>query len=541
MANLNPFNLDGARVNAPFAPGYTRGTRVTAPNGHYIDFASDVTWGLFADGMPWFINDGVAITARFPAGRTYLGDAVDGYTLNPTLGGNQGLDERRPNYAAPAAINTITPRKMDVILSVESEETSTIGGGNEFRDGYFQTNGQAWFTCVTRPPSATTFSPTVYWPSDDVNRVLRPMREVDIDGLLSRLPSYSASGITSPPAWSTFANTLDQPNVAWLHNAYFVGGGVVGAGGYEGGFPRGFNGSLTQMNYGEYVADEVNRASMTAVLNTWSSADKRAFLVRMCQHGNQWLEPFDGLAARTILPDGGHYQWHWPAAAMWLDATGQNARSAALFGTFPGNYDQVFVVTASNVANDFVSHADGTKPFPWRRRLLSAVSFPTITLESKAEDYPFPIFTDLLMERVSDGDTSLHTAQGGTFYEYTTDTQASGVWTVGNEVFHKPRFTITEGMRLWTIKGPTQMAYFNPTKNANYLGLQSWAGQVLLLRSLGIVAPIFEDAADFVALCIAGNYPVAPPDAYPDLRKTTLETQVWNAHWSTASAVASRF
>lgn len=539
MANLNPFNLDGARVNAPFAPGYNRGTRVTAPNGHYLDFASDVTYGEFADGQMWFINDGVSLVGRYPAGRTYLGDAVDGYTLNPTINGPQGLDERRTGYVAPAAINTITPRKMDVILSVESEETSAIGGGNAWRDGYFKTHGQAWFTCLTKPPSATTFSPTVHWPGDDVNRLNRPMREVDIDGMLSRLPSYSDSGITSPPAWSTFANTIDQPNAAWLHNAYFVGGGVVGATGYEGGFPRGFTTS-GQFNYGEYISDEFNRALMTAILNTWSSADKRAFLIRMCQHGNQWIEPFEGLPALTIGADGGHYQWHGAAVSLWLDATSQNAQAASLFGTFPGNYDGAFAATASQIANDFVAHDSDSKPFTWRRRNITAVTFPSITLESKTGDYGFPYFSNLLMERVSDGDTSRHTAIGGSFYQWTTATQASPVWAVSDQVFHKPGFTITEGMTLWSIKGPSQLNLFNPSPDANYLGLQSWAAWTMFCRAMGIVPPIFEPAADFMASSVAGNYPAAAPYAYPDPRKLTIETQVWNAHWATANAVPNR-
>jgi hypothetical protein len=545
MANLNPFNLDGARVNAPFAPGYNRGTRVTAPNGHYLDFASDVTWGTFADGQPWFINDGVALTARFPAGRTYSSNAIDGYTLNPTINGPQGLDQRRQGYSAPAAINTITPRKMDVILSVECEETTTSPGGNAWRDGYFKTNGQAWFTCVTKPPSATTFSPTVHWPGDDVNRLQRPMREVDIDGMLARLPSYSDSGITSPPAWSSFANTFNQPNAAWLHYAYGSGQGWVDGNGFGGGMPRGFGGAITD-NWGEYVAKEINRALAVAVLNTWSSADKRAFLIRLCQHGNQWIEAFNGLPANRIPPDGGQWQWHWPAASAWLDATGQNARSATLLAAFNGNLDQVFAVTASHIANDFVRHTSDSKPFPWRDRVVSAVAGgPTVTVpaftgSNNVADGPNPVFTNLRLKRSSpDSDEARITS--GTSYALGVDAQVSPVWTVGDTVHMIPGFTITEGQLQWTLKGVGQMNLFNPTPNAAYLGLQSPAMQILFLRSLGIVSPELENFADFWQLVIAGNYPAASPYAYPDPRSTTLETQVWNAHFATASAVPSRF
>jgi hypothetical protein len=544
MANLNPFNLDGARVNAPFAPGYSRGTRVTAPNGHYLDFASDVTWGLFADGMPWFINDGVALTARYPAGRVYSSNDIDGYTLNPTLNGSQGLDERRAGYVAPAAINTITPRKMDVILSVESEETTSIGGGNAWRDGYFKTHGQAWFTCLTKPPSATTFSPTVHWPGDDVNRLNRPMREVDIDGMLSRLPSYSASGITSPPAWSSFANSWDQPSAAWLHNAYFAGGIIVDAAGFGGGMPRGFSGTIND-NWGGHVVDELSRLMNACILDHWSPADKRAFLIRLCQHGNQWIEPFAGLPARTIVADGGQVQWHWPAIAAWLDATGQNARSDNLLGIFKGNYEGVFAATASMIANDFVRHTSDTKPFPWRDRNVSLASGTNLTLQAftagdNLADGPNPTFLNLQANRVGGGGPIRITAWDFDNYIATAQSQPAPVWATSDTVYFTPGFTITEGSLHWALKGPNQMNLFNPSPDANYFFAQTWAAQVLFLRSMGIVAPIFENAADFVALCAAGNYPAAAPYAYPDHRKTTLDTQVWNAHFATASAVPSR-
>jgi hypothetical protein len=544
MANLNPFNLIGVRVNAPPAPGYNRGTRVTAPNGHYLDFASDVTWGTFADGQPWFINDGVALTARFPAGRTYSGNAIDGYTLNPRLNGPQGLDQRRANYSAPANINTITPRKMDVILSVECEETSTNPAGNAWRDGYFKTQGQAWFTCLTKPPPAGAFSPTIHWPADDVNRLLRPMRVPDIDGMLSRLPSYSDSGITSPPTWSSFANTFNQPAAAWLHNAYFSGGLVVDGVGFGGGMSRGFGGAIGD-NWGDYITQEINRALATAVLNTWTSAQKREFLVRLCQHGNQWIEPFNGLPADVIKPDGGQALWHWAPVAAWLDATGQNARSTALLNSFKGNLDQVFAVTASHIANDFVRHTSDSKPFPWRDRVPTAVSgtnitIPAFTASNNLADGPNPVFTNLRLKRVSDGDEALITV--GNDYPLTVNAQASPVWSTSDNVYMVPGFTITEGQLQWTLKGPGQINLFNPTPNAAYLGLQSPHSQILFLRAMGIVAPEWENFADFWQLVIAGNYPAAAPYAYPDPRTgDTLGTQVWNAHFATANAVPSRF
>jgi hypothetical protein len=281
---------------------------------------------------------------------------------------------------------------------------------------------------------------------------------------------------------------------------------------------------------------------MTAVLNTWSSADKRAFLIRMCQHGNQWLEPFTGSAARTLGADGGHYQWNQAVGAMWLDATGQNDRSTELFTIAPGNFDQVFAVTASHIANDFVRHTGDTKPYPWRDRVLSSVSGLTMTVPEYAGDGANPTMQNLRMTRVSDGDLSRITDHTYLLpnYSLTAETQASGVWANGDTVYFQPGFTITEGQLQWSLRGPTAINLFSPTPNANYLGLQSWSGQVLLMRSLGIVAPIFENAADFVALCNAGSYPAASPYAYPDLRKTTLETQVWNAHFATALAVPSR-
>lgn len=541
MANLNPFNLIGVNVSAPPAPGYTRGTRVTAPNGHYLDFASDVTWGTFADGQPWFINDGVALAGRYPAGRNYAGNNIDGYTLNPTIGGPQGLDQRRPNYVAPAAINTITPRKMDVILSGECEETSPAG---TWRDGYFKNHGQAWFTCLTKPPPVGEFSPPIHWPSDDVNRLLRPRRVPDIDGMLARLPSYSTAGITSPPTWASFATSWNQPNAAWLHT---MSPTAVDAGGYEGGFPRDFTTAPGNANFGGYIAVDQNQVLGAATLGHWSAADKREFLVRLCQHGNQWIEPSINGANDQMVPDGGHWQWHWPACAAWLDATGQNARSAALYAKYKGNYDQVFAATASNVANDFVPHTSTTKPFTWRQRTLSSVSGLNMTLQSFAQDNPNFFFTNLRLKRVSDGDEALITS-GGT-YAITVDQQASPVWANADTVYMVPGYTITAGQLLWTIKGPSRLDYFNPSPVAAYYELQAPAMQVYFLRALGIVAPELENFADFWALVIAGNYPAAAPYAYSDPRnmvyhstaQSLFETQVWDAHWTAASAVPSRF
>lgn len=537
MANLNPFNLIGANVSAPPAPGYNRGTRVTAPNGHYLDFASDVTWGYFADGQPWFINDGVALTGRFPAGRNFGGNNIDGYTLNPTIGGTQGLDQRWTNYSAPANINTITPRKLDVILSVECEETSPAG---TWRDGYFKNHGQAWFTCLTKPPAAGAFSPPIHWPSDDVNRLLRPIRVPDIDGMLARMPSYSASGITSPPTWASFANTWDQPNAAWLQP---ISPTAVGPGGYEGGFPRDFTDAPGNANYGSYVALHQNRVLGSSTLSHWSTADKREFLIRLCQHGNQWIEPAANVADGTMVSDGGHWQWHWPAVAAWLDATGQNSRSATLYNKFRGNYEQVFAASASNVANDFVRHTDPTKPFTWRDRTLSSVSGLNMTLQSYAEDNPNFFFTGLRLKR-SDGDEALITV--GNDYPITVDQQASPVWANSDVVHMVPGYTITAGQLLWALKGPSRLDFFNPSPIAAYFELQVPAMQVYFLRALGIVAPDLENWCDFWALVAGGSYPAAAPYAHPLPWENAyngsdpFEEQVWGAHFATANAVSNR-
>lgn len=552
MAVINP--LSSIRVNAPPAPGYNRGTRVTASNGHHLDFGDglgtplDVTWGEFADGMPWIIADGAKIVGRFPAARDYLGDTIDGFTYNPVLNGTQGYDERREGYSAPPAF-PITPKKMDVLFSVESEETSTIGGGNEWRDGYLAANGQAWFTFLTKPPAAGTFSPTIHWPSDDVNRLLRPMRVPDIDGMLARMPNYSASGITSPPAWSSFASTIDQPNAGWLHNAYSGGVPEVDAYGYSGGMPRFFGSTIsgTVTNYGERIAEELNRAMMAASLNHWSTAEKRAFLIRMCQHGNQWIEPFDGIGSAVMEPDGGHFQWQQAVSALWLDATGQHARAAALFNACPGNFDQVFIVTASHVANDFVRHTDNTKPYPWRERLISTASGTSLGLANNKPggnlgDGSNPRFIGLVLNRVSDGDTARILTDGsGSPYACTVDTQASPVWAVSDNVYCTSGFAITAGMPMWTVRGPTQMNLFTPIRDADYLAQVQWAGQIFFMQAMGCVPPIFEKNRDFVELVAGGNWPGTGVDDYYDIRKTTLETQVWNAHWTAASAVSSRF
>lgn len=541
MVNVNPFNLIGARVTAPPAPGYSRGTRVTAPNGHYLDFSTAVTWGLFTDEMPWFIPDGATITGRFPAARTYSGNTIDGFTLNPTVNGNQGLDQRHPNYVAAPSF-PITPKKMDVLLSVECEESTDGSGGNEWRDGYFKANGQAWFTSLTKPPAAGTFSPTVHWPGDDVNRPLRPMRLPDIDAMIARMPNYSTSGVTSPPAWSTFASTIDQPNAAWLKYAFSsTPEGHVGGFGYEGFFPRRFG---SPSNYGYYHSLEMTRACMAAALNHWSTADKRAFLVRMLQHGNQWIEPMQGRGAKSIGGDGGHWNWHWAAVALWLDATGQNARSAHLLGVFPGNLEQIFAITAGQIASDLVPHDDPAKSHAYRRREITAVSGLTITLENfrfGLGDGTWPEFINTIMTRVSDGDTSRHTTSfNPETYVTTTAQQASPVWAVGDVVYHAAGYTITPGMVFWSDPG-TMSNQFTPSTNPIYSDLQAWAGQTLLLSAMGIIAPEFQNVKTYVANCATGTYPAAPPYNFNDSRKTTLETQVWNAHWAAASAVPTRF
>lgn len=479
----------------------------------------------------------VTITGKTPAVDTssVLGETLNGMQLNPQLEEDHGYDSRRPRFdTQKLATLPLTLSAGDVLLaSVSIAETVPRRNG--------QTNSYAMVYVTTTAPDADSLAPAaVGW----TGRTGLDESDVDWDARVADLPSYALTGHTFTETGAELAaKARFNPAFAQFVDAFL---------GYEDAFPHDWvdGQSATNQNYGRYSAEEISKLMTALMTDQFNASEKKAILVALCSFGKQTMDTFYGANQRRGA-DGGHYQFLFGPAALYLWATGQTGRLDTFAADFGQNqFSQPFIVTQDMVENDFVPFGDAddltdytAKPYQFHRRRVVAISGTTVTLPTarggaggNQGDWSKSRFTGLVMtdgtlRATVTGDSGDVSAGENSDYEVTVDVNPG--FTDTSIVWFEPQVPLVVGAADWSpISYASRKNWFNPSPTASYRNLQKWTGAYLCLKALSIP----RDAQnDWIALEKYIDYSVIPDTPavgydYPSVHAGAWDTAMYDEH-----------
>lgn len=472
----------------PSIPG---GASATHGADATVTMAAAYNGGTLTDGSAYVAAPaGLKVVSSNPALATVDGRDGHGIQANLYQGGPNALDGGIL-YSAVDTLNLTTVyRPGDCIVKVRSSNPRQPNTGDIGRWGLFE--GQATVLhVVASPPAAGAMAPII-WPAADAAN--RPWRVPDVDGLLATLPSYSGGGTAT--AWSVLAATVDKLDFghAWAQGVryqYLTPRQIAGAG-----------------NAYDQSRAALNGTVWAGILsNQWSTADKRAALVRMLSIGCQIMEAYrkTGLA---FGEDGGQFQSFLPNCLAWMKATGQTALYNTVMPLIGGNVRGQYY---QKTAGLFAVHSDPLLPYIARRRTVSAITgsgpyvvtctgyFPASGLtEDTASNYAF---TQLNMVRESNGAVSVITAEArvGADLQLTVATLPTGL-VVGNTIYCGEITPIPVGSWDWTARSPSAgfANLTNPSPNAEYRSNNKHGWQVCVASVLGLRGPDLTPAKSYL-------------------------------------------
>lgn len=458
------------------------------------------TTGEYVGGQPWVLvqSGSLSVSEPTPAETTDGGaKVVNGAQVNPTVDADaQGYDQNASWWNAPSTASfPVSMSAGDVLV-----KSKYYSGWADLRDGVIDEWGVLF--AVDAPPSPNSFAPAaVSW----TGRTTKDASVIDVASwVAANCPNYNTSGHANVPPYSDIYDQI---------RFFPAFAQVPGWEPYERLTPHLSGGAAG--NYGRYLAGTYGSACLALCSSSFTTAQKVAIATRLIDNGKQW---YDALAGEgyVIPADGGHFQWHLVPMAIYLHASGQTAALATLISDVGGNYKGAFQVTADMLANDFVPHTSGTKPFTWRQRTLGASSVTglNIKIPALAEDPTWCNFNKLIITRVSDAATATVTAtpvaseSGGT-YTVTIDAHPTPAFTDADVVYFETPHALIAGEYDWSDKG--YGVNYNPSPDAGdgYRALNEWSGQVLGLKALGCFPADGTAVQGYVETANAANTPAA--------------------------------
>ncbi len=500
--------------------------------------------GKTVDGVPYVVvpSGTIQLQEPAPAFTTAGRGARNGSQINPINMGGGGSGVLQPfdigvpgDYSAtPAANFSASYGPGDVLAKTEGVTTIVTN-----RDGIIA----KWsgLHIVATAPAATAFAAPFVWPVAD--KATRPWRTVDIDARLAELPSYSTSGqaTTTWAALQPYFDNFDLGRALTLRTS----------GGYEAFTRYGSSAGVPgdNLNYGRYLNGVQAHVLIGLMSDAWSSANKRAALIRLLQHGCQFGETLvkGGVA---LVPDGGHDVGLYIASMAWLWATGRQAQYSTWLPLVGGNTTgQYYRITASNLANDFVPHSDPLKPYAYRRRnTVSGAGTTTVVVEGFA---PSSGLTGDTAGNLDLSGLDLVKESGGASAQITASSQSGGSpGTVtltlaapisghvnGDTVYCRARYTLTDGMAEWRLRDALNLS--NPSPNAPYRNLNYPCAARMFARVIGMAGSDVLVGEDYLERAMAGtNGMPGQADNNPVGAATPRWVQqFYSAHWSTIKAL----
>lgn len=468
----------------------------------------------------------------------------NGSMMNPTRGGAYTLDTASTRATAGYQTFPATVSAGDCLLKGVSIAGPFNLGSGAARGGVCSHN---LLFIVKEVPSAEAFAPPAVWPVAD--RVNRPIYEVDIDGWVARLPSYSSAGL-GLVSWATVAQYFNKVNLGAA-----LSGASNDPGGYE--FVTPYQATYLTSNYGLYQANILNHACAAMLSDAWSTADKRACLIRMISQG---IQTGEAQLAQYVIPntDGGHFQFDFASKALAWAATRKPSRFRDSWRptNLPredrsgGDINQIGLAIrlgAAEVAR-CAPHSNGSDPYWWRTRNITAVGSATpgvtttVTIASVSNEPGQIGYSGGVLTRVSDSVTAaIVSASSRTL----TIVQPGVPFDVGQSVYVESPYSLAgQTGKADFIMESGAFRSFHPLRNAPYRSLQAWAGQVMFIRALGLSTSYSLNAEDYTVRCNTANDPNSTWDYLPHFDTfsgSSGEENFWTTHWATISATPSIF
>lgn len=500
------------------------------------------TTGTFVDGQYWILvpSGTISMNEPTPAQGTYNGYQTNGAELNPIYSNAQGFSDMHNTFDG-GRTQTSWPVNMsagDILLKSVSDVGWSTLDDNRIRAGMY-TEFAAVYIVDTVPDSEAFAPAAIGWTgrgtptpiSIDTNQW------ADLDAIVATLPSYALGSFSAevPSVAQVFDNAIDKFNVGLA-----IQKGAGSLGGYQACTVRDFTESGFS-NYGPYQNRVYAGSGLHLIGDTASTAKKKEILIRLISHGIQMYDPHRG-SLTYVGGNGAHHQYHHIAVAMYLHYTGQNVDDMTTY--LPGNLlGQIFVPTQADIDSGILQpHTDNAKPACSHIRAITAVSGNNLTLASTGSDGAVVWLDGTVLRRVSDGATA-YVQSATTGLDATIDAQPSPAFTTSDTVTIEPYGGWVAGYTgvQWLISTQDvsrDLSTLVLGTSANYRSLTEWAGQILVLKGLGI-KPVDIDAVDYyVTQTNLADYPPSNDyfdNFYRNAGSLDFAESFWNAHYSSMS------
>ena len=506
-------------------------------------FDRNVTAGHFVDGPAWIVvpSGSVMLDEPTPAQTLYSGSIANGCMVNPVVG-QQGYDQRMMGFSA-GLVASSWPRAVqagDVIVKAVSRPVLNGPVNQESRGGTCDSYGALFV--LQGPPPPGSFAPAgVGWSGRGAPRPI--VLKTSIDDFVASLPIFNMASVPAKPPYDKIMEMFDKWCPAGQRLDLM----------YEPLFPWGMGFTPTPNNYGRDSGATFQTAALSLLRSDFTTDQKIAIARRLVSWGIQFSDPSIGSGTRYPA-DGGHFVFHQSAALLYLYLTEQTSRIANFLTEQGGNFNQAFYVTAQNVAEDFVRHANPFKPCAYRERLVIAASGTSLTFQATrgpGVDGDTPNFSvrNLVVKRVSDGASAYVTAVGSvavpagppTNLTVTIDAAPTPPFAPGDVIWFEPPPGAEPkiGDADWRLI--PNISSYNPSWNATYRELNFWSGHVMFLEVLGLIeAAGLQVVRDWVIRANKPNTPLSTFDYRPhhkafvdrNLKGYDLARDLWNAYWS---------
>lgn len=476
------------------------------------------------------VPSGTETVTVSPGTDDLAGRTVNGGMKNPVYSeSQQGFDSDGGHWAAGVSVDTTSPVSLtagDILVSALSKTDYLADNRNGTVDEY-----AAVYVATTVPDATSLAPPVIGWTG---RSSVAATAAINWTALATSLPSYAVS--TALPRTATqLLNDLrfnPGPAINWRPTA-----------GYDNRSPFrwSFGDQLASANYGgHWTTFGISTAATVLLSDDLTTEQKVQLLKTLASFGRQCYETWDG-SSQTIVPDGGHYQFHMLPIAIYLWVTGQTAKLSTMFADgFAGNFEQAIELTSGQVAL-LAPSSLATTPYIWRLRDVVSVSGTTITLPS-SRALGDPAQGSLVggeIVRQSDGATANILSISNTFwnnanFSVVINTQPGIPFAPSDSVYVRPRWTTpTAGWVDWSISGDNEFSWYSPLGSAVYRnGVMRWSATIAFLQATGLLSAEMEIARAYIIECNKANFP-ASVDDWDDGHGLPYCRTFWNENWAT--------
>jgi len=505
-----------------------RTTRATHGSVTFTLNTGGLTTGNYADGPAYVvIPSGTSkLSEPKPTQSTVDGGLVNGTMVNYQALTGQGWDGRHNVQFDASAANAnwpLTVEAGDIITKAVSE----IRTPPKSRRGLI--SEYATLYVVDSVPESGSFAPTsVSWPERGTPK--SPKLTKDISSFVAGLPSYDDKSF-APRPYNQLMAIIDHWTPFWGVNYKSASPG------YQAFVPPPMRYG-NKNNWGGYLADPIQDASLALISDSYTTAQKEAIATRLFSMGREMYEPSKGMKfSQTYRGNGGHFQFHLGPVMIYLTLTGDTIGIENLLKDIPGNFAGAFEVTPALKAR-MVPHDNNSDPSAYRRRTISAISDNELTLESFGsgyesyrQKYEGTYLTNGLVRSLVTAMPDNNNSKAAPDGFVATVADATG-FAAGDKVWVESNYEREIGEFDWAVwEVPRRFKSYYQSPHADYRGLNKWSGFLMFMEAAGMMdGGEFDALRGYIIGANRADFPAADFD-WPDHHHSKYARRFWDAHW----------